>query len=132
APRYFTTLNAVAEATSTADRPRRDGSGRTTTSIGGRLFRGSGERRDSRPAGYFSRKRLTMGKRQSRPKARGVILTPIGPCRRLYSAASIMRTTLLTIAGSKPWAIRSATPRLSSTVAARWAGGAWAGGSVSW
>ena len=30
-------------------------------------------------------KRLTIGRRQSRPKARGVIFTPIGPWRRLYS-----------------------------------------------
>src|SRR5207237_10075800 len=65
--------------------------------------------------GYFSRKRFTMGSRQSRPNARGVILTPMGPWRRLYSAVSIMRTTLRTVAGSKPCAIRSATPRLSST-----------------
>ena len=64
---------------------------------------------------YFSRKRLTIGRRQSRPNARGVILTPIGPWRRLYSLLSTIRTTRRTVSSAKPRATISATPRSSST-----------------
>ena len=62
------------------------------------------------PFDYYSRKRLTMGRRQSRPNARGVILMPMGPWRRLYSFRSTMATTRLTVSASKPRATMSATP----------------------
>jgi len=56
--------SGVSNSTSAAatNKPRLDGSGSATSTC----------------AAIFA-KRLTMGSRQSRPKARGVILTPIGP-----------------------------------------------------
>src|SRR5687768_3646405 len=48
-----------------------------------------------------SRNWLTMGRRQSLPKARGVILIPMGPCRRLYSFLSTIAITRFTVASSK-------------------------------
>jgi len=56
-----------------------------------------------------------MGRRQSRPKARGVIFTPIGAWRRLYSFLSTIATTRRTVSGANPRATRSFTPRSSST-----------------
>src|SRR5262249_22319513 len=66
-------------------------------------------RRRRRPSVY-SRNLLTMGKRQSRPNARGVILMPMGPCRRLYSFRSTIAMTRLTVAASKPRAAMSWRP----------------------
>ncbi len=48
----------------------------------------------------FSRYRLVIGSRRSRPKAREVIRGPGAACRRLYSAQSTLRSTSATIAGS--------------------------------
>ena len=45
---------------------------------------------------------MVIGKRLSLPKAFGVILTPGGPCRRLYSLASTNLATLLMSAEDKP------------------------------
>lgn len=42
---------------------------------------------------YAGRYRLTMGRRRSLPKARGVILTPGGDWRRLYSLRSTAEIT---------------------------------------
>ena len=50
----------------------------------------------------LSPRRLVIGKRLSLPKAFGVILTPGGPCRRLYSLASTNLATLLMSAEDKP------------------------------
>ena len=63
----------------------------------------------------YSRNLLTMGRRQSLPKARGVILMPMAPCRRLYSLRSTMAITRFTVAASKPRATMSATPWSPST-----------------
>src|SRR5262245_43362510 len=63
----------------------------------------------------YSRNLLTLGRRQSLPKARGVIWMPLAPCRRLYSLRSTMATTRLTVAASKPRATMSATPWSPST-----------------
>src|SRR5205807_8003516 len=71
--------------------------------------------RGGRRAPYGSRNLLTMGRRQSRPNARGVIFTPIGPWRRLYSFRSTIAMTFRTTPGSKPLATMSARLRSSST-----------------
>jgi hypothetical protein len=59
--------------------------------------------------------RLVIGSRRSLPKARGVILTPGGAWRRLYSLRSTMPMTRRTVASPKPRATISSTPRSSST-----------------
>jgi hypothetical protein len=64
---------------------------------------------------HHSRNLLTIGSRQSLPKARGVILMPIGPWRRLYSLRSTMAMTRRTVAGSKPRATMSAMAWSPST-----------------
>ena len=61
-------------------------------------------------------RRLAIGSRQSRPKARGRSLTPGGACRRLYSARSTSASTLSTVAGSNS-ASSSSRERSSSTYA---------------
>jgi hypothetical protein len=65
--------------------------------------------------GSASRQRLVMGSRRSRPKFFWVIFGPGGYCRRLYSAASTIRTTRSTSAGSWPAATSSAVPMSFST-----------------
>ena len=52
--------------------------------------------------GRGSRQRLVMGRRRSRPKFFWLIFGPGGYCRRLYSAASTMRTTRSTSAELAP------------------------------
>src|SRR5581483_2601319 len=91
---------------------------------------GDGREQGRLPA--YSRKRFTMGSRQSLPKARGVILMPMGPCRRLYSLRSTIAITRFTVAASKPRATMSATPWSPSTYASRIASRIGYGGSVSW
>jgi len=59
--------------------------------------------------------RFVIGMRRSRPKARGVILIPTGPCRRLYSARSTMRITSAATSAGSPRASSSGTPRSCST-----------------
>jgi len=63
----------------------------------------------------YSRNLLTTGRRQSLPNARGVILMPMAPWRRLYSFRSTIAMTRFTVVASKPRATMSATPRSFST-----------------
>src|SRR5579884_3809513 len=69
--------------------------------------------------------------RRSLPKALGVILTPGGAWRRLYSLASTIAITRATVAGSNPWATISSAERSSSTYSARIGSSTSYGGSVS-
>ena len=59
--------------------------------------------------------RFTMGMRLSRPKFRGVILTPGGAWRRLYSLRSTRLIVRLTTSASNPMPTISANVRSSST-----------------
>ena len=63
----------------------------------------------------YSRQPFVMGSRRSRPKARGVILTPGGACRRLYSLRSTVWITRRTNSSSNPADTISARLRSSST-----------------
>ena len=63
-----------------------------------------------------SRQRLVIGRRRSRPKALMEIFVPGADWRRLYSARSTIRSTLSTIAGSWPAAIRSSRPAVAVDV----------------
>ena len=65
--------------------------------------------------GRGSRHRFVIGRRRSRPKFFWLIFGPGGYWRRLYSAASTIRTTRSTSAGSCPAAISSAVPMSFST-----------------
>lgn len=55
---------------------------------------------DETPPYPSAQYRLVIGSRLSRPNALGVIFTPGGAWRRLYSLRSTMRATRLTIAAS--------------------------------
>src|SRR5229473_8139406 len=65
--------------------------------------------------GSASRQRLVIGRRRSRPKFFWLIFGPGGYCRRLYSAASTIRTTRSTSSGSCPAALSSAVSMSFST-----------------
>jgi len=64
---------------------------------------------------HASRYQFVMGSRLSLPKARGVILTPGGAWRRLYSARSTIRRTSATVSRSNPRAAISSRLWSSST-----------------
>jgi len=68
---------------------------------------------------YHSLKRLVSGNLLSRPKARLVIFTPGGACRRLYSLRSTNFAVFCTIALSNPSATIWSTDLSSSTYAVR-------------
>src|SRR5438105_3122692 len=72
-----------------------------------------------------------MGRRRSRPKAFGVILTPGGACLRLYSARSTRPTTLCTRSGSAPSATSSSGEPSCSTYASSTGSSTSYGGRVS-
>jgi len=74
-------------------------------------------RRKTRQPGrhYHRLNPLDMGSRLSFPSALGVILTPGGDWRRLYSLASTILSTLLTMVSSKPISVISLKLLSSST-----------------